>query len=124
MKKTLVALCLAFVAVVGLGGCATTESTPAAALAAGTVVIDVRTPEEFAAGHLEGALNIDVTAPTFDSEVSQLPTDGTYVLYCRSGSRAAAALTRMQELGFTQLSNAGSLEEAGASTGLATVTGP
>jgi rhodanese-related sulfurtransferase len=120
MNKKLAALCLAFVAVVGLAGCAADEPQ----VASDSIIVDVRTPEEFAAGHLEGALNIDVSAATFDDEISQLSTNESYVLYCRSGNRAGAALSRMQELGFTDLINAGGLDQAASTTGLAIVTGP
>ncbi|MGV3760631.1 MAG: rhodanese-like domain-containing protein [Actinomycetota bacterium] len=73
-------------------------------------VIDVRTPDEFDAGHVEGALNLDVQDPGFDAAVSELPKDGSYVVYCRSGNRSAAAAARMAELGFTDVVDAGAFE--------------
>lgn len=69
------------------------------------VVLDVRTPAEFASGHLSDAINIDVASPTFDDDVAVLPTDATYVVYCRSGNRSAVAADRMLELGFTDVYN-------------------
>lgn len=86
-----------------------------------TAVIDVRTPAEFAAGHLQGALNIDVQSPTFASQIGKLDKKGTYVIYCKSGNRAGQAITQMQSLGFTTMTNAGSLESASKATGLAIV---
>lgn len=86
--------------------------------ASGTTVIDVRTPDEYAAGHLTGALNIDVNADTFDERVAELPRDGSYVVYCRTGSRSAEAAARMADLGFTGIADAGAFDElvaAGAS---------
>lgn len=83
------------------------------ALAARTV-IDVRTPAEFDAGHVEGALNLDVQDPGFDAAVSELPKDGSYVVYCRSGNRSAAAATRMSELGFTDVLDAGAFDALAA----------
>jgi rhodanese-related sulfurtransferase len=84
----------------------------------GTTVIDVRTPEEYAAGHVTGARNIDVSADTFDDRVAELPRDGSYVVYCRTGSRSAEAAARMADLGFTGIADAGAFDdlvEAGAS---------
>lgn len=85
----------------------------------GATVIDVRTPEEYADGHLAGARNIDVNADTFDDRVAELPRDGSYVVYCRTGSRSAEAAARMADLGFTGIADAGAFDElveAGAST--------
>lgn len=81
----------------------------------GATVIDVRTPEEFAAGHLQGATNIDVTAADFHERVGELDPDATYVLYCRSGSRAGAAAQMMAEMGFDDVVNAGGYETLAAS---------
>lgn len=83
-----------------------------------TVIIDVRTPAEFAEGHLEGALNIDVQSAEFDALIAELPTDGDYVVYCRSGNRSATAIDRMEQVGFTSLVNGGSLQQAADATGL------
>jgi rhodanese-related sulfurtransferase len=67
------------------------------------VVLDVRTPEEFAAGALPGAILIDINEPSFASEVSQLDTDLPYLVYCRSGNRSASAVEIMDDLGFTEI---------------------
>jgi phage shock protein E len=103
----------------GASACATTAEP--IELSANTVVIDVRTPGEFAEGHLEGAINIDVQAADFDAQITELPTDGDYVVYCRSGNRSATAVTRMEGLGFDSLLDAGGVGEASASTGLPVV---
>jgi phage shock protein E len=103
-----------------LTGCGPTA--PPAELAADVVIIDVRAPEEFAAGHLEGAVNIDVSASDFDAVVSELDTDGSYAVYCRTGNRSAQAAERMSGLGFDDVIDLGSLEEAEAATGIALVT--
>ena len=66
-------------------------------------ILDVRTPAEFAAGHLEGAVNIDVQSPDFDAAVAQLPKDEEWFVYCRSGNRSGVATDRMAELGFTRM---------------------
>ncbi|MGN6300438.1 MAG: rhodanese-like domain-containing protein [Angustibacter sp.] len=73
----------------------------AAAKRPGTTVLDVRTPAEFGAGHLPGALNVDVSSRDFLAHLAQLDRAGTYAVYCRSGSRSAAALQLMRQAGFT-----------------------
>ncbi len=67
------------------------------------VVLDVRTPEEFAAGVLPGAILIDINNPSFTDEVSQLDTDLPYLVYCRSGNRSARAVEIMDDLGFGEI---------------------
>ena len=119
MKKIFAFAALALATVFVLTACA-----PAAepiVVSQGTVVIDVRTPAEFAGGHLEGAVNIDVESTTFAATVSKLPTAGTYVVYCKSGNRAGQAITQMKSLGFTDMVNAGSVTTASSATGLAIV---
>ena len=64
------------------------------------IIIDVRTPEEFADGHIENAVNIDFRSETFESEIGKLDRDKTYLIYCRSGNRSRGALSVMVELGF------------------------
>jgi rhodanese-related sulfurtransferase len=80
----------------------------------GAAVIDVRTPEEFATGHLRGATNIDVQAADFHEQVGDLDKDANYVLYCRSGSRAGAAADMMTDMGFTGVVNAGGYDTLAA----------
>lgn len=71
----------------------------------GVVVLDVRTPGEYAEGHLPGAVNIDVEAADFGDRIAELDPDATYAVYCRSGNRSAVALERMREAGFTDASH-------------------
>lgn len=66
-----------------------------------TVILDVRTPEEFAAGHIEGAVNIDVSGSGFEAALGELDPEVPYAVYCRSGNRSATALAVMEHLGFT-----------------------
>ncbi len=128
LRTTLVVL--VSLAATTLAACSSTDATDTAAgsaqistvqpaqarelIAAGAQVIDVRTPEEFAAGHLAGATNIDVQAADFRERVGQLDTDATYVLYCRSGSRAGAAADMMADLGFAGVVNAGGFDSLAA----------
>ena len=116
IARLLAAVAVAASITLGASACATSADT--IEVSADTVVIDVRTPAEFAEGHLDGAVNIDVQGADFDALVSELPTDGDYVVYCRSGNRSAAAIERMKGLGFTNLVNAGGLNDASAATGL------
>jgi phage shock protein E len=74
-----------------------------AAQSPGTVVIDVRTPEEFNSGHVQGALNIPVESPDFAAQVSALDPGTTYAIYCRSGNRSAVATSEMGSMGFTYI---------------------
>tara|TARA_B100000902_G_C27177926_1_gene847344 strand:+ start:186 stop:467 length:282 start_codon:yes stop_codon:yes gene_type:complete len=87
-----------------------------------SIIIDVRSADEFSQGHLEGALNFDYESPDFVANVSNLSKDGEYFLYCGAGIRAGQAITRMTELGFLNLANGGSLEEASHSRGLPIVS--
>jgi phage shock protein E len=75
------------------------------------VVIDVRTPAEYASGHVEGALLADVQRADFDAQVDALDREVTYVLYCRSGNRSAVAAERMRAAGFTDLYDAGAFTD-------------
>jgi phage shock protein E len=70
------------------------------------VLLDVRTPEEFAEGHLSKAINLDYNAPDFAKQVKQLDPDQTYLVYCAVGGRSNKASTLMAELGFHDIYNA------------------
>lgn len=104
-------------------GCVSTgpASKKAAAVSAETIIIDVRTPEEFAAGHLDGALLYDIQDPNFDALIAELDPSLSYVVYCRSGNRSARAVERMAAAGLTNLVDLGSLENASAVTDIAIV---
>lgn len=64
------------------------------------VVLDVRTPEEYDEGHIEGAINIDYYHPGFQSEVKKLDRSKTYLLYCRTGNRSGSAFRLFEDLRF------------------------
>lgn len=68
-------------------------------------LLDVRTPEEFAEGHIEGAVNMDVQSADFNTQVSALDKNKAYYVYCRSGRRSASAQEIMKEAGFKQVYN-------------------
>ncbi len=69
------------------------------------VIIDVRTPEEFAEEHIENAININFYSETFRDELNNLDKDKTYLLHCRSGGRSGKALNIMAELNFREVYN-------------------
>lgn len=91
----------------GSSAASVTDVDPAAFAALaddpGVTVLDVRTPDEFAAGHLPGAVNIDSSAPDFADAVGALPKDGTYLVYCQTSNRSGVATDRMVDLGFTDV---------------------
>lgn len=68
-------------------------------------IVDVRTPEEFAEGHLENAINIDITADDFDSKIAALDKEKPVMVYCKAGGRSAKASSRLNELGFKNISD-------------------
>ena len=72
------------------------------------LLIDVRTPEEFAGGHIEGAVNIPVDA--LASRLSEIPAGQPVVVYCRSGSRSATASRILADAGYTSIYDLGGLQ--------------
>ncbi len=121
-RKNLRVLVLSALLVVGLvvtGGCARSEAptqiieniTPQEAFTLiqdnqdnpDFAIIDVRTPEEVAGGYIEGAINIDFYAETFEAELGILDKSKKYLIYCRTGGRSGATLPIMEELGFLEV---------------------
>lgn len=73
---------------------------------AGALLLDVRTPEEFAAGHLPGALNIPVQK--LGDRMAELPArDRPIVVYCRSGQRSRRAVRALREAGYVEVHDLG-----------------
>ncbi len=68
-------------------------------------LIDVRTPQEFQSGHIQGAKNINVLDPSFADKIAKLDKSKTYMLYCRSGHRSGKALEQMRAAGFSKIYN-------------------
>lgn len=117
--RFLVATSIAFFAIGSLTACSSTTNVDMSTVAA---LVDVRTPEEFSEGHLEGALNIDFQSPNFSLDISTLDSSANYIIYCRSGNRAGKAIEFMKNNGFTGiLTNAGAVADASALTGIAIV---
>ncbi len=69
--------------------------------APGTIVLDVRTPAEYASGHLPSAQNIDIKGSDFATRIAALDKAATYAVYCRTGNRSGTALELMATAGFT-----------------------
>lgn len=67
------------------------------------IVLDVRTPEEFAAGHLPGAINISIADPAFGEKIGALDKQKPTFIYCRTQNRSAHAAQMMKQAGFTDL---------------------
>jgi len=68
-------------------------------------VVDVRTPEEYAEGHVEGATLVDFYEPDFADRIAKLDRDQEYVVYCRSGNRSSQATAMMAEQGFAAVND-------------------
>jgi phage shock protein E len=113
------AIALALAAVTGISACSSSSpsssSSPAAGAhltasdfstamkAPGTVVLDVRTPAEFASGHLPQAKNIDIEGSDFAAKIAALDKSTTYAVYCRSGNRSGVAMEQMAAAQFTHV---------------------
>tara|TARA_B100000941_G_scaffold246542_1_gene191374 strand:+ start:65 stop:397 length:333 start_codon:yes stop_codon:yes gene_type:complete len=69
----------------------------------GYKIIDVRTPQEFHQGHIQGAQNIDVRAENFVDEIQNLSESDTLLVYCRSGRRSLYAAQVMISFGFKKI---------------------
>jgi len=107
-------------------GTPSTEATAAAGASANDVatlvaapdvlLLDVRRPDEFTAGHVEGALNIPLgeTARMIEAIGAR---DRPVVLHCRTGNRSGQALNELRAAGFTRLANGGSFQQTATAAG-------
>ena len=92
----------------------TTEVGPAVKR---TLVVDVRTVEEFAEGHFPGAINIPHEDIVQGIRARNVDKEQTVLLYCRSGNRSGQAEIRLQSSGFAGAKNVGGLRALLAATG-------
>jgi phage shock protein E len=67
------------------------------------LLIDVRTPEEFASGHLENAVNMNYFDSDFDAQLKTLDKNKVVYLYCKSGRRSANAAEKLENMGFVKI---------------------
>lgn len=71
----------------------------------GAFLVDVRTPEEFAAGHVKGSVNIPLD--TIGSKITAFKSKKNIVVFCRSGARSGQAKAILQQNGITDVVNGG-----------------
>ncbi len=69
------------------------------------VLLDVRTPEEVAAGKIDNAQHLDFYADSFQEDLKKLNKNQAYIVYCKSGGRSAKTAKMMQDLGFKEVYN-------------------
>lgn len=70
------------------------------------LILDVREPQEYASGHVQGAINLPPSKLMSDlSEIADVPKDTEIILYCRSGSRSNVAMQILKTKGYTRLVN-------------------
>ena len=62
------------------------------------LVIDVRTPDEFAEGHIPGAKNVDFLGDDFEKQIAALPADRPLIVHCAAGNRSAKAVAKIAAL--------------------------
>ncbi len=116
-----IAAILAFVLIQRLmsGGDALSPQAFVEAYEPSALLLDVRTPDEFAGGHLAGAVNLNVTSGDFRDRAAALPVGEPVYVYCASGMRSGRAAKVLEELGHTEVFNVGGYGElaaAGAQT--------
>lgn len=113
MKTTLKLTILLFVAVLGIS-CNTKSHSQTDSISvisptefkeksANNKIIDVRTPQEFSEGHIEGAVNINFFDDTFLEQISKYKKDEPVFIYCKSGNRSGQASKKISDLGFKQI---------------------
>lgn len=74
------------------------------------VILDVRTAEEYANGHIEGSINLDIKdEAAFDRSVKSFDNSKTYYIYCRSGRRSHKAAAKIQNAGFNAIDMEGGI---------------
>lgn len=112
--RTHLILAVLVASAITIAGCSSSTSemietvSPAAAAEAidanaEAIVLDIRTPDEFEQGIIEGAVNIDFYEPDFAEQLEGLDRNADYVVYCRSGNRSGQAMPTFKELGFTSV---------------------
>ena len=87
------------------------RGTPSEPLPENALVVDVRSPAEFAMGHVEGALNIPVEVISPQNVAALDDKNRTIIVYCASGMRSAYARSALMQLGYSNVINGGTAHE-------------
>lgn len=87
-------------------------TTPAFAATENTIILDVRTPDEYSSKHIKNAINIDFYGADFTSKIKALDKSKDYKVYCRSGNRSGQTVNMMKSLGFKSVENVGGISQA------------
>jgi len=105
MKNLLIALTLLSTTAFAAEPVKHVQSADAATIIAEgkTVIVDVRTAEEFKEGHIKGAKNIDVMSDDFEAQLAKLDKTQPTLVHCQAGGRSSRALKTFEKLGFTQV---------------------
>jgi rhodanese-related sulfurtransferase len=114
MLRPFAAIAGSLIVLASIAGCSTPVET--IELSADTIIVDVRTPGEFAAGHLDGANLLDLTGGEFAQALPTLDPDAEYAVYCKSGNRSGQAVALMNEAGFASVIDLGSIDNAATVT--------
>jgi rhodanese-related sulfurtransferase len=83
-----------------------------------SILLDVRTPQEFAGGYIDGAVNLSFNADDFEVRLDSLDRSADYMLYCAKGARSDKAAVKMKEMGFKSISTLEGGLDAWVATGL------
>lgn len=115
MKTTVKLMLFVLVTVLGIG-CNTKSQSQSEAIkvltptefkekSANQTIIDIRTPQEFNQGHIEGAININYYDRNFMDQIAKYDKNQPIFIYCRSGNRTSPASRKMADFGFTQIND-------------------
>lgn len=91
--------------------CTKTEIAENADIESSNTIIDVRSAEEFNAGHIEKAINIPHTEISEKISQHEKNKDAQIIVYCRSGRRSGIAKSKLEAMGYTNVTNAGGYED-------------
>ena len=111
MKKLIAVLLVSVFALTACGGSGgkvtnlNTTDFAAKASDPAVIVLDVRRPDEFAAGHLKNAVLLNYESGTFSEDITKLDKSKTYAVYCHSGRRSGLATSEMAKVGFNHVYN-------------------
>ncbi len=103
-ENPLKSLCFFLLLFMAIAGCSQIRSEPISEVSQidlkNGILVDVRTPEEFNAGHLENARNMNLFMKDFVSVANSLPKEKTLYVYCKKGGRSARAAEVLDSLGY------------------------